>query len=135
MEIGCVAEALFGALFHGRLVFLALPEDFEVFAADVHASLVAVELVELVVAGFVLHGGVVDLEGGDEILGIFGSDNDGLRRFEAGAVGLTCGCRNGCWEGRVHQQVNSIIDMRALIGDDATGVISVLSPVAEAVGV
>jgi hypothetical protein len=48
--------------------------------------LVAVELVELVIAGLVSHGGVVDGEDAEEVFGVLGGGDDGFRGVDGFAM-------------------------------------------------
>ena len=77
------------------LFFGAFQKDLQLFAADVHAGLVAIQLIELIVAALVLHGGVVDGEDGDEILGILGDRHHGFRLIDALLVRLAGGGVDG----------------------------------------
>src|SRR5215831_4349701 len=135
VEIGGPTEAFLRFPFDRDGLFRALAVDLQIFAADVHAGLVAVELIELVVADLVLHRGVVDAEDADEVFGVLGGGDDALGLIDAGLVGaIGCGGDSGRVTG-VHQHVDSVEEMCALVGEDAAGVVAVESPLLETVRV
>ncbi len=62
VKCGCVSKALRRRTLNLRPLLLALREDLERFATDVHTGLVAIELVQLIEARLVLHCRIVDAE-------------------------------------------------------------------------
>src|ERR1035437_9123413 len=133
VQIGGPAEAFFGFLLDRRLFLRAFQKYLEFLAPDVHAALVAIQLIELIVAALVLHGRIVHGEDADEVLGILGDGHHRFRLIHAPLVGLARGGGDGAGESGAHQHLYAVEDVRSLVGDDPAGVIGVQAPVAEAV--
>src|ERR1035437_10578564 len=91
VQVGSIAETLGRFLRNGRLVPGAFQEDPQVFAANVHAGLVAVSLIKKVVAGSVMHGRVVDRKNPNEVFRVFGDGHNRLGLVHARLVRLAGG--------------------------------------------
>ena len=76
MQICGVAEPFFGAHVRGRLFLAPQSVNAQVFAPDIHPGLVPIELIQLIVARFVVHRSVINREDSQEIFRVFGGHND-----------------------------------------------------------
>ncbi len=112
---------------------LCLLVDRKELPADVHARLVAIELVELVQAVGIVHTGVVDGEHTQKILRILGRHHHGFRRLPFGAVHFSRRCVYGRGKADAANQMNAIVYVCSLVRHDAAGVVLVVAPIAEAV--
>ena len=88
------------AILDRRLLLRALQKHLQLLAADIHSTLVAIQLIELIVTALVLHRRVVHREDRHEILGVLGDRYHRFRLVHPRLVRLARGGRNRARERR-----------------------------------